>query len=133
MACELDAAPDLLIRRLLLEPVELTLQALELAGHARPAQQPRASQLAQPLAQPQLGLTRHLRTTSRVWPRWSAAPNAARPRLCDRSDSWIRRARNRREVSRASSAARLAGRQTTSAHPAPPAERRRATRSSRAD
>src|SRR5712691_11755570 len=95
MARELDAAPDVLVGRLVLQPVELPLQPFELAGHARAAQQPRALQLAEPLAQPQLGFTRHRQAASRAWPRCRAAPRAARLRRCGRNGSWIRRARSR--------------------------------------
>ena len=44
---ELDRVPDLLVGRLGLDPVELALQPLELAGEARAAQEIEAAQLAQ--------------------------------------------------------------------------------------
>src|SRR5581483_1529825 len=59
VAREQDALPDLLVGRLGRQPVELLLQPLELRGQLRAAQQPDAGELAQPLAQTQLGLGRH--------------------------------------------------------------------------
>ena len=61
MARELDRAPDLLVARLGDDPVELPLKALELAGEARAAQERQAAEPVQPLAELDLGLTRHCR------------------------------------------------------------------------
>ena len=58
VAGQLDGAPDLLVARLGDNPIELPLQALELAGEPRAAEQRHVAQAAQPLAQPQLVLTR---------------------------------------------------------------------------
>ena len=43
MACELDRAPDLLVGRRRLDPLELPLQPLELAGKPRAAEEPQRS------------------------------------------------------------------------------------------
>ncbi len=55
---ELDRAPDLVVGRLLSDPVELPLQAVELPGELRPAEQRHVAEPAQPLAETQLVLTR---------------------------------------------------------------------------
>jgi len=61
MARQLDGAPDLLVARLGDDPVELPLQALELAGQARAAEKRQTAEAVQPLAQLDLGFTRHCR------------------------------------------------------------------------
>ena len=61
MARQVDGPPDLLVRRLGLDPVELFLQALELAGEPGAAEERQAAQPAQPLAQVSLGFIRHWR------------------------------------------------------------------------
>ena len=116
---ELDGAPDLLVRLLSRDPVELLLELVDLARDARAPEQARALELAQAVAQPELGLTRHARTTSAAWRSSASARGAERRRRDGRSGSWTRRARSRRAASRASSAARRAGRRTTSARRAP--------------
>ena len=55
---ELDRAPDLVAGRLPPDPVELPLEAFELARQLRAAEQRHAAQAAEPLAQPQLMLAR---------------------------------------------------------------------------
>ena len=59
MTCELDRAPDFFVGRLRGHAVELALQALELPGKPRTAEQRQAAQLAQPFTEAELGLTRH--------------------------------------------------------------------------
>ena len=58
VARELDLAPDLLVGRLLADPVELPLEPVELAGELRSAEQRHVPQPPEPLAQPQLVLSR---------------------------------------------------------------------------
>ena len=62
---ELDRPPDLFVARLGDDPVELPLQALELSGKPGAAQERQAAEPAQPLAQLDLGLTRHCRRGAR--------------------------------------------------------------------
>jgi hypothetical protein len=57
---ELDLLPDLLVGRLGLDAGELPLEPLQLARELRPSEQVEAAELAQPLAQPELRLTRHV-------------------------------------------------------------------------
>src|SRR5205085_8092231 len=61
MARELDRAPDVRVGRLGDDPVELPLQALELAGEPRAAEERQAAEPVQPLAELDLALTRHCR------------------------------------------------------------------------
>src|SRR5205807_9860843 len=63
MARELDGAPDLVRGRpgLGREPLELPLEALELARDPGAAEERKASQARQPLTEPELGLTWHRR------------------------------------------------------------------------
>src|SRR5438094_9833023 len=61
MARQLDRAPDLLVARLGDDALELPLQALELAGQARAAEKRQTAEAVQPLAQLDLGFTRHCR------------------------------------------------------------------------
>ena len=118
VARELDALPDLLVRGVVLEPLELALQALELGREPRPAQELDPAQLGQPVAEAELGVVRHAglansriscATTGR------AARCAARSGRCGRSGGSTRRGRSRPGASRASSGRRRAGRRTTSA------------------
>ena len=57
VAGQLDGAPDLVVARLGLHPLELALELRELALEAGPAEELQVPQLGEPLAQPQLGLT----------------------------------------------------------------------------
>src|SRR5512145_2734838 len=59
VAGELDRAPDLLVRGLLAEALDLPLQPLELRGELRPAQELDARELGEPVSQPELGVLRH--------------------------------------------------------------------------
>ena len=135
VAGELDPLPDLLVGRVVLQPLELPLQALELGREPRAAQQLDAAQLGEAVAQAELGVGRH-----GVPPEEAEQLREHRPQLgprhdrgrCGRSGGSTRRGRSRPGASRASSGPRPAGRRTTSARPARRAARRRATRSSRA-
>src|SRR5204863_8416931 len=111
MARELDGAPDLLVGRLGLEPLELPLEALELTGETRATEQGQAPQLPEPLAEAKLGLTRrHCGRVGAGGPGRAGARGAGRPRRGGRSGDSPPRARSRRGASRASSAARPAAR-----------------------
>ena len=59
VASELDRLPDLLRGRIGLELVELILQACELAGELRAAQELHAAELTEALAQPHFRFARH--------------------------------------------------------------------------
>src|SRR5213595_3805338 len=106
MARELDGTPDLLVARLFDDPVELSLQARELARQAGSAQQRDRPQPAKPVAEVKLRLTRHSRTGGRDGRGTASARAGARSRPGGRIGSWTRRARNRRAASPASSAGR---------------------------
>ncbi len=88
---QLDRAPDLLVSRLGLNLLELALEALQLAGDLRAAEQRGAAETRQPLTQPVLGLTRHCRRAARAWPCTAAAPSAGRSRRGGRSEGWTPR------------------------------------------
>ena len=99
------------VGRLLDDPVELPLQALELARELRAAQERQAPQAAQLGAQPQLlGLTGHRRRGAAAGPASAGARVAGRWRRRGHSRSWTRPGRSHRAASRESSAARRAGR-----------------------
>ena len=99
VAGELDLAPDLLVGRLGLDPVELALESIELAGEARTAQEIEPAELAQPVPQPDLGITGHLtpalRRDAKAARGSSGARASARSRRCGRSGGSTLRARSR--------------------------------------
>src|SRR5262249_43314090 len=97
---ELDGAPDLLVGRLLADPVELALQAVQLARELRAAEQRHVAQAAQALAEAQLVLTRGHRTASGASRASAAAPAAARSRRCGRTGGSARPCRSPRGASR---------------------------------
>src|SRR5207247_10654772 len=92
VARELDDVPELVALGLLFDALELPLEPHYLGVELRSAQQPGRPQLRQPLAQLELGFTRHCRTTSGAWRRCRAAARGGRPHRRGRSGSWTRRA-----------------------------------------
>src|SRR4029453_13335005 len=126
---ELDRAPDGLRARLLLETLELVLQAVELTAQLRSPEELHGAELTKALAQPDLCLARHAlsrwQTAAGAARAWDGARRAGRLRRDDRSGISPPRGRSRRAASPASSARRLGDRRTTSARPAPRARRRR--------
>ena len=75
---ELDGAPDLLVRRVRLEPLELPLQALELGREPRSPQELDAGELRQSVAQAELGFLAHLPAPNRRRSRESVARSSPR-------------------------------------------------------
>ena len=69
VACELDLLPDLVPGRLGGDALELFLEPRELAREPGAAQQAHAAQLAQPVADTQLGFTGHCRRPGETWRR----------------------------------------------------------------
>src|SRR6185437_13925230 len=98
---QLDLAPDLLVGRLLADPGDLPLQAIELAGDPRAAEERKVPQATEPLAQSELVLSRGHRTASAGGPGWDEAPAAGRWRRSGRSADSARPGRSRRAASRA--------------------------------
>src|SRR6186997_836158 len=68
VARQVDGPPDLLVRRLGLDPLELTLQAVELAGEPGSPKERQAAEPAQPLAEMSLGFIRHWRRVAERGP-----------------------------------------------------------------
>src|SRR6476659_8126356 len=96
---DLDLAPDLLVGGLLPDPGQLPLEALELPGQLRAAQQRQVPKPPEALPQPQLVLSWGHRTTSGGGRVSGAAPGAARSRRCGRSAGSARPGRSRRAAS----------------------------------
>src|SRR6266511_3674956 len=107
--CELDRPPDFRIRRLRLDAVELTLEALELARDASAPEQRQGSEPAQPFAKVQLGVTRHSQRLAEPGRGTRAAPAWARSRRGGRSGGSTLPGRSRPGASRAWSAVRPEG------------------------
>src|SRR4029077_9441264 len=83
---KLDGAPDLLIRRRRLDALELALQLLELARDTRATEEVQAARTRQPLAQPQLVVSRHSgKKAAGVVRRTPSTPAAQRSRRYGRS------------------------------------------------
>ena len=93
---KLDELPDLLVGGALLDALELTLKALELTGQPRALQERQAAETAQPLAQTNLGFTRHERRGAGASPGSRAARAGARSHRRARSGSWTRPGRSPR-------------------------------------
>src|SRR5204862_8326412 len=108
VAGQLDLAPDLLVSGLLADPGDLPLEPLELAGDARAAEQRQVPQPPEPLAQPQLVLSRRHCRASGDGTASDAARSAARRRRSGRRAGPARPGRTPRAASRACSPARRA-------------------------
>src|SRR5262249_41908639 len=102
---QLDGVPDVLVSRLVGDPLELPLQLLDLCGDTRTAGEVDAAQAREALPQPELLISRHSSRTAAAAARSvRAARDAGRPCRCGRSGSSTRPSRSRRGASRGSSA-----------------------------
>src|SRR5439155_8084718 len=110
VARKLDRAPALLARRRGLDARELALELLELARDLRAPEQAQIAQTGEPLAQSQLGVSRHSRRRAAgAVRRTPSIPAAERLRRCGRSAGFARQDRSPRAASLAWSAARHEG------------------------
>src|SRR5688572_29131 len=75
---QLDRAPDLLVRRVLAQALELSLQALQLRRELRSAEELDAGKLGEAVAEPELGLLAHPLPPNRRSRRASVGRSSAR-------------------------------------------------------